>query len=628
MLEEIKEKQKATLIFQFLEKTERPTFVEILEYKNEIQDNTKELSFNISDLSINEYKVYECTLVFKNDKKSYSISIYYNRINYYLCGEGNQSIEIIFCDFIYKEIKLDSCYIKYKNTKYYPKENFGLLTRKRINLIGVDLNDLELPDDLEGKPLKFGPQFNKDLLITISVSDKRKVIGIYNNTPFIEPKLVIEQKLVDELKNKIESVSKILNFDDKKNFFDYQEGINEKNLEIYKSEIKSSFDYEKQISQYFSFYKEKLSDLEIQLYDLYSEYMLLFPDFNKVERNSDKIILDQYKNQYYYSKLAISNFIATMPDNLEESQKIKLKYAACRCLRSLLFNGYGSFINELFYFIDYSVEGTIYHDANEFNKKFVELLNEKSELFLFFLQLNSGSGINLLTQKKTARLSMLDENIVKFHLKSSIPKYGIRINCNSFFNACTINEVRISCICETVAFHQYLGDKIKTTDDPLYNRRYILANILQHEDFGHIKLSINFYSFYDINEKTENRYDPNSPINFYNAKLKEGMVEITKEEEKNNTIIISGESGMALESFLTRGNLFLMALLFDPYTNFQDLFEDPSLRASEDLSEFIKKLSSKKHPISFTPPGNLKIKFGQVYKAKGISLGFPTTEKF
>jgi len=155
-------------------------------------------------------------------------------------------------------------------------------------------------------------------------------------------------------------------------------------------------------------------------------------------------------------------------------------------------------VSELFNFIYFNVKETIYYEANNFNKKFVKLLKEKSEIFLFLLQINSGSGINLLTKKNSARLSMLNENDVKTHLESTIPKYGIKMNYVGCFNACTFSEVRITCINESSALNLSLGKEITLMDDPMYNKRYILANLLQQEDLGNIKFSINFYFFMTI----------------------------------------------------------------------------------------------------------------------------------
>ena len=69
--------------------------------------------------------------------------------------------------------------------------------------------------------------------------------------------------------------------------------------------------------------------------------------------------------------------------------------------------------------------------------------------------------------------------------------------------------------------------------DPIYNRRYLLANLMQHENFGHINFSINFYVFYDemIERTSDIHYSENlSPFKYYmiNAK-KEKIQEIVKE---------------------------------------------------------------------------------------------------
>ena len=628
MLDDIKTEKKASLVFEFIESSERPKALQILNYKKEILEDIQELAFDLIDLSINEYKIYECILFYDSDKNTHSITIYYNRLNYFLCGKGSHSVEIIFCDFIFKEINSTNCYIEYNGKKYTPKENFELSTRKRINFVGINIQDLKLPKTINGAILDINPKYNKNLLINISVANEPKVIGMFTNSPFIDPKIKIENVILNELKNKIERASKPLNYKKENDFFHYIDGIDKSKLNDYENEILCSYEFEKKLGKYFTFYKEKLNDLEVELYDLYCEFMLLFPDFYGSERGNGKINFKEYINQYYYSKQTISNFYSTIPENLEKYHKIQLKYAACRCLKTLLMNGYGSSLLSLFYFIDYTIEGTIYYDANKFNSQFVDALNEKSEMFLFFLQINSGSGIDILTTKITARLSMLSENDIKSHLKSTIPKYGIRMNGNSFFKACTINEVRITCICESLVFQQYLGNNLKIEIDPFCNKRYILANLLQHEDFGHVKFSINFYSLYDnyIDRTTE--LDPVSPTHYYKAKTKEGMVEITKEENKNGKIKLVGESGLALSSFLTRGNKSLILLLQRIPVDFIGLFKKPTLLASEDLTEFIKELNSLNSDSKSEEKNNIRIKYEDFNRINGIPVGFPTIEKF
>ena len=55
--------------------------------------------------------------------------------------------------------------------------------------------------------------------------------------------------------------------------------------------------------------------------------MILFPDFQSLNRNSPKTNIFQYYYQYYFSKSAIQNFYSKIPKDLEKSEKVRLKYA-------------------------------------------------------------------------------------------------------------------------------------------------------------------------------------------------------------------------------------------------------------------------------------------------------------
>ena len=119
--------------------------------------------------------------------------------------------------------------------------------------------------------------------------------------------------------------------------------------------------------------------------------MAYFPDMVNNERNKEKIYGHKYYHQYYFSKNSLDEFLQTIPKDIKESDKKKLKYSACRCLRASLKKGDWENLTGLFDFIDFTKKETIYYDANEFNRKFINYLTEKSEIFLFFLQINSGS---------------------------------------------------------------------------------------------------------------------------------------------------------------------------------------------------------------------------------------------
>ena len=221
MLEGMKEEVQATLIFLFIEysKMEKPNGIEILGMKKLIPKDSTEIEFKFSDFSVKEFKIYNCFISYESGIKESMISVYFNKINYFICGKGSHSVEIIFCDFIYKQIQDKNCKIEYEGKSYSSKEDFGLSTRKRINFINIDIKHLKLPEDLKGNPVTIDAKDNKNFLINISVSNKPKIIGVFDNSAFIEKKMVIQKELLDEIKMKIKKVKKILNYEEGKDLF-------------------------------------------------------------------------------------------------------------------------------------------------------------------------------------------------------------------------------------------------------------------------------------------------------------------------------------------------------------------------------------------------------------------------
>ena len=100
--------------------------------------------------------------------------------------------------------------------------------------------------------------------------------------------------------------------------------------------------------------------------------MAYFPDLEKnTRKNVNKIYGERYYHQYYYSKVSLITLDNSIPKNVSESDRVKLKYSACRCLRALFNSGNGRNNHKLFQFRDFTKEGTIYYEANSFNKKFM-----------------------------------------------------------------------------------------------------------------------------------------------------------------------------------------------------------------------------------------------------------------
>ena len=209
---------------------------------------------------------------------------------------------------------------------------------------------------------------------------------------------------------------------------------------------------------FFSFYRPTLTENDILAFNAYCEFMLAFLSFRSMKRTNKEIIPYKFYKQHYYSHKVIEKFMKTIPSYVNKTDRIYLKYAACRCLRSLIFEGFSFDYDDLFYFCDLNIPGTIYNESLKFNQTFIKELTENSEIFLFLLQIDSGSSVNILTNKLASRISMLTLEQIKNHLSDSLPNYVIRMKGSSNFNGLTFNEVKCTVVNERSLFSSFLDD--------------------------------------------------------------------------------------------------------------------------------------------------------------------------
>lgn len=654
--------RKTFLIFEIIaEEFNKGKAIKSISIKNLlIKINLNETNFYNVEFEDNhslDYKVYCCTINFERRTMNYEITIYFRQNNHYYCiGNeiNNHSIEFLFLDFSKLSKYLASCSICYNNKIYKVKEQFkSLKTRKRISLINCDINKLSLPQIKQKsnaiKKIDKNPYtilgILPNCLISISKGTIDQIIGIYKNQSFYGYEV-----------KKIEIIQKIKNFiKDIKDFLDYKEKdldnvskyINE--IEIkdklynvkdkYKKALQASkqFNKDKEINRYFIKYIDLFDDLDYQIYELFSEYLLLFPEiYNKKIDKIDEIQIDSYIYQYYFSKKAINNLKRKIPIGLSKENKIRIEYSVCRTLLSLLANNFGKADENIFNFLDLTKPGTVYYDAVQNNIEFIDKLKENSEIFPFLLQLNSGSSsnyLNLYSPTLSSRFSMLTLDQVKKHLRKTIPQFILRVNFKCHFNASSYNETRIQIYSE----HNIFGNSIDldSKKDSSYRIRFPLSNIMKHEQFGHIKFSINNSSFQLDHPKNLilNINEPSSPIETYSPLNGGNFIEIYDP----NSNFKKGESGYSFSYYLTRGNKKLYNFLENTTADFSSLFNRVDLLVSEDLTEFCKRLGeladkygdqnlNGKEKIGSPLLG--KYELSKKPEKKIIYIGFPTFEKY
>ena len=605
MYDSIKETKEATLIIKFNEEEveQGPKSFTILDQTIPIAEDKSEYTIFLKDKSLNENKVYECYLEYDSGRIPCYLKINYGQVNYYTSGrkKNNKSFEFIFADFANQKIDNNRCYIKYNGKKIFANDDNNFSKLRCLNLINIDLNLLELPLSFENNVIPHNILNDTSYLIFVSVAEKNpKIFGIYQNKPLIENDLKMTGKQITEkLSCSINNVKSVLNYAENKTFFQYFKGISFEKMPIIYAEVRDSIKLEEEIFRFFNFYRPNPTEEELVAFDTYSEFMMSFPIFDSEDDNQN-IEYHKFIKQYYYSHKIIENFENTIPSTVNRKERAFLKYSACRCLRALLRKGKLISQENIFYFCDLNEPNTIYNEAKKFNEIFIENLTEDSEMFLFLLQINSGSSINKLTNDLTARISMIKLEQIKEHLRNSIPNYVIRVNYLCDFRGSTFNETKCTLISELNLFDNFLDDvelKGGNTDEK-YNKRLILSNLLQHERFGHVKFSINFYSFKQDKGKNlfndiYNDDEPLSPRQFYKIKNlenknEEELIEITKKIKYKYGEDKIGEAGEAFNVFLTRANEKNRNILRYLKADFTKIFQSPQLFAANDLTSLNK----------------------------------------
>ena len=220
-----------------------------------------------------------------------------------------------------------------------------------------------------------------------------------------------------------------------------------------------------------------------------------------------------------------------------------------------------------------------------FFRSVIKDLDEYSQLFFIYLQLNSGIGINLYDNKTYYRISMIDIDNIKSHLLSLFPKYFF------LFDNENIDDIALTC---------------PNTLVESFNEKKIFKNDLEMLS-GNTDSSMR-YSLVQFHETGHGKYDGianglNSPRYFLNSSY-EPIEQKTWEEDKNvinkfilnkneeNSIICyKGESGKCIDFYLYKGMPLVILCLIN-LKNLEllkniNLFTSPSLISLNKIIEEI-----------------------------------------
>ena len=596
MKENPSQSMKTKIIFKFINESFKYNIKKIYFQNYEISINLKEktcYTIEIEKIPDVDYRLFNCEFLYSNNSIiNYCISIYFDNINiFYIDDDANNgcSIEIIFSNF-HNKINDKNCYVNYKNKKFLSEEQFTLINdRRRINLLNFDINFIQFPQIINENDFYKLKEFKnvKNILVNIitNMNETQKLIGIYENIPFNDYN-IDKKKLIEFLNDAMKESKNILKFDPHLSLTENLNNINlkenEKKILIDENMKSKNIIKEKDFINYFAIKHENLTEDDVEIFTLFSDFIILFPKYDQ-KYSKKKISLKKLKTivkNYFIRKYMLYIFIKHLK-NIDKIEKAKLIFSVSKVIKEFNIK---SQIN--FQLIDFNIENTVYYEANQFNIRFIELLNENSEIYHFFIQLNSGCSKNFLSKEDlSSRISMVSLSQIKSHLLKTIPSYGIKANCDFLkFKALTISEVKINVFNEIFIFgHDMINDSEFDND---YNNRFVISNILKHENFGHVKFSLNDNCFRQEKANSELNIEPTSPIQFY-FKFNNNIVNVKNPYIKEKK---EGESGCAFDYFITRGNKDLYNFLKNNNANFEYLFKNVELMVAANLNEFCIKL--------------------------------------
>ena len=210
-----------------------------------------------------------------------------------------------------------------------------------------------------------------------------------------------------------------------------------------------------------------------------------------------------------------------------------------------------------------------YKKAFNFYESIINELNEDSELLLIFLQLNSGSGRELLINKNCYKISMLSISEIKEHVKKNIPKYFFCFNKIDGENI-AMSDQRT----QIIAFNEqeiFLQNNNQISENEMNDNETMNVVIGLFHEGGHQKFHMNI----KIGPKIE-------PIMFitkdYELLSQENFVPLNNNDK-------NGESGMCVDFYLYKFNYYPAQILVNSYKSFKLMNKKYFIHKLTDLNE-------------------------------------------
>ena len=549
---------------------------------------------------IKNYYTYTIKLI-SNDNQEiriFQFIIYFGLLNKINClinyiGEESYGCEYFYYNFNYDLPKYQTIYLNGKENQFEITDNLNSQSRKRFVILNYPgLNNMNIyKDKIEKKKSKEEKKKenadNKNEIINVSnIYNLEDILNDKEAIPELKPKTSFlfiffheknKNKLlgvydIDEINN-YNNLEKIIykQNDEYKIFYNFFKIMNNKNINIEKrNNYLKSLEKYKNNDKIEQLVKNVDYDFSYISYENYITYIniCLFYYYNKTQKKEgllkefeEKFNLLIDSNLSYYDRIRILRFTCKEYFRISDEKRV---------IHLIL--------------LDRLLEDNSYKIAINFNKKMINELEENSQLYIPFIQLDSYILYNYQKESYSFTLSLEPLIITKRLLLSSYDDFIFTYKEKSKDNQLTL---AFQCIKNDVtAINEYslfpLNDNCDSKELCGNDTAVPIAVNLLHEKNGHSK-------------KDKKNKRNLIPLDFYKEK---DISKINKNYQKKDDLkgIVKGEAGHLVDSFISyKNNNFTLELIknhsFGNIINNVKLFTSNSFEA---LDNEIKNKNQKK----------------------------------
>ena len=529
--------------------------------------NNQEVGFEYEDIlypykyNINE----EIILIGKNNEiKKFLISINKHLENHYniiinKITDKAFSLEIIYYSNI-KEFFPEQLQIENIDKFIYEKNHLKYM--RRFNIVNISLNDIyniycnEMEEDekLKKKDEIFSIE-NENLLFNfILFKDKKskkktqiRRIFINHKEKLLEEFTEEQFKILEEYYNKV--IKKHLNNNNNNNYLD---------VEKYEILLNDFAQFEKSNRYTYTFDNVSNDDNNLRaINSKFCETVFYLLYYNKKDIDMNQLLLVEYLCYLNIiltlrkaSLKIINSFIKYKNDIFEKNNKglsNKDKAFILLCILAVVIENKKE--NYTLQFL-YNLSGkSPYIESELFYRKIISELNEDSNLNFLYIQLGSGSGIDLISHTLNYKIKTIPLIVIKNHLLNKYI-YPYFFSYNHDMTHLVINSSMT--LIKSYNEDKKLGYKSPSTLGSVENKSDMIKLLfLKFNIYGHSKFEKNFnkekYPCYCLDENYEIIYIDDKPKNkkeyFYYLGESETVIEyyIFKDNDAVNKIIDSPE---------------------------------------------------------------------------------------